>query len=143
MASSSTEVLEAFRRAGQKLGVALQIYAEVLSLWQRDADAPPSGDILNKRKILPVVFAFEKASPKERRELGNLYLKRVLEPPDVDRLVGVLDSLGARAFCQEMAERWHQEAVAEMESTRLSAEGLAGLLRVSQFLITRETQALS
>ena len=53
---------------------------------------------MNKRKLYPVVWAFEEATPQQRRQLGDYYFKRVLEPSDARNLAAlIVDSIGGTA----------------------------------------------
>ena len=60
-----------------------------------DTESPPSDDFMNKKKLYPVVKAFEMASASERRALGDHYFKRVLEPSDVRSISAIVNELGA------------------------------------------------
>ena len=66
---------------------------------------------MNKKKLYPVVRAFEVASPAERRRLGDYYFKRVLEPSDARNLSEIISGLGV----SEDAER-------EIDSPRLTRD---------------------
>ena len=111
LAGASEETQATVATAGRKLGLALQVHREVGSLWGQAA----TGDILNKSKILPVVHALEQGDLRTKRELGTLYLKRVLEPTDVPGLLTILDGVGARESCEQLVQDTFDEAVALME----------------------------
>ncbi len=86
---------KSFADAGRDLGVAVQIADDMRQLASGlDENAPPSEDFMNKKKLYPVVRAFEIASPSERRRLGDYYFKRVLEPSDVQSLSAIIAGLG-------------------------------------------------
>ncbi|MBI4233659.1 MAG: polyprenyl synthetase family protein [Chloroflexi bacterium] len=126
------------QQAGVKLGMAFQIRDDILDLWGAAAGKAAAGDILSKKKSLPVVFALERAPASQKRQLGSFYFKRVLEPADVPQIVSILDSLGAKGFCQEMALRFQQEALALLERSGISGERLAPLRSVAGFMVQRE-----
>jgi geranylgeranyl pyrophosphate synthase len=53
---------------------------------------------VKRKKSLPVVLAFEKASPKTRAELNALFAPPAPLPAEnVERIRGVLEELGVRA----------------------------------------------
>ncbi len=86
----------AFAECGRELGVAVQIAGDVAQITAGlDGVEPPSEDFMNKKKLFPVVRAFEIASPSERRALGDYYFKRVLEPSDARSLASIVNDLGA------------------------------------------------
>ncbi len=98
--------------AGRKLGLALEVHRDIAALWGHAATTQPQGDILNKSKTLPVVYALEQGDLRTKRQLGTLYLKRVLEPADVPGLLAILDGVGAREFCQQFVRDAFDEALA-------------------------------
>ena len=97
-ADSNSELRQDYAEIGRDLGTAIQITDD---LRQMDTalrgEGPPSDDLMNKRKLYPVVRAFEIATPRERRRLGDYYFKRVLDPADAAGLAKLVDELGAIA----------------------------------------------
>ena len=86
---------ESFAASGRQVGVAIQIAEDMRQLSSSlDEQAPPSEDFMNKKKLYPVVRAFEVASPTERRRLGDYYFKRVIEPSDARSLSEIISGLG-------------------------------------------------
>ena len=90
-AGVSDEVCGSFRETGRKLGMAWQITQDIADLWGYRGDGMTVSNVLNKKKGLPVVYTLENASVSTKRELGTIYMKRVLEPDDVGRIVAILD----------------------------------------------------
>ena len=99
--------VDAMSRCGRQLGLALQVRSDVRDVWGGD----PSPEVLNKKKLLPVVHALGKAAIAEKRRLGDIYFKRVLGPEDVVALREVLDEMGSRQFCDDLAARFRAEAL--------------------------------
>lgn len=94
-ADGSEAARKSFARAGRELGIAVQIADDMRQLASAsDENGSPSEDFMNKKKLYPVVRAFEIASPSERRRLGDYYFKRVLEPSDVRSLSAIISDLG-------------------------------------------------
>ncbi|MDP3064908.1 MAG: polyprenyl synthetase family protein [Chloroflexota bacterium] len=129
--------VEAAGRAGMALGLVYQMHDDVLDLWGERPGEAAGGDILTKKKSLPIVYALEKGTVKQKRELGTLYLKRVLEPPDVARVAAILDEVGACADAQKMAERHFNEAMEHLRSLPLSESGRGELEEVGRFMLER------
>ena len=79
VASADEGLIEALGESGSKLGSALQVQRDLRELWNgSDGGGSPSTEVLNKKKLLPVVYAVEKAGISEKRRLGEIYFKRVL-----------------------------------------------------------------
>ena len=99
LATEDPQVRAALARFGDDFGQAFQAYDDLLGIW---ASTERTGklemnDLVKRKKTLPVVIAFEKASPRVRSELAALF-----EPPaplaagSVERIRELLDELGAR-----------------------------------------------
>ena len=89
--SDDEGVQDALGTCGAKFGVAMQIRSDLRELWgDQHGDSPASPEVMNKTKLLPVVYALEKATISEKRRLGDIYFKRVLEPEDVASLREVI-----------------------------------------------------
>lgn len=127
-----------YQKAGQKLGLALQIQRDLWELWGGAQGKSPAGELLNKKKSLPVVYALETAPAQTKRELGTFYLKRVLDPKDVPRVLELLDAAGSRRYCQEEVERAKQEALGALAQAGLADTALAEFQGVIEFLFRRE-----
>ena len=108
-------VLAAF---GSKIGLARQIRDDVDELWGR---TEPSDEVLNKKKLLPLVYTVENADVSIKRRLGEIYFKRVLDPTDVDAIRGILDESGGRRFSEDMVGELRREAIEVVDRTELPA----------------------
>lgn len=106
-ANADADARSGFAERGRKLGVALQMLDDLRQL-STEPGAEPSDDVMNKKKLYPVVLAFEMANPAQRRRLGDYYFKRVLEPSDLRGLSDAIRETGA-------ADRAEREAAALLE----------------------------
>ena len=116
-------VVETFRTSGRSLGIARQIMDDVQDLWGRGDGTTPSNNALNKKKLLPIVYVLETAEVSTKRELGTLYFKRVLEAPDIQKIVDILDRGSARDFCLEKAREYCRDAMDSLQGVDISAWG--------------------
>jgi geranylgeranyl diphosphate synthase type I len=140
MASADEGAVQAMARYGQKLGMAFQIRDDILDLWgSENAGIPLAGSILNKKKSLPIIYALQNATGAEKRSLGDVYFKRVMEPEDVERVIEVLDRLGARVFSQEKADALCEEAIQALDEASPSSRGADELRGLARFLVTRDS----
>ncbi len=120
VAGGDDACVEAMRQSGLALGVAMQISSEIAELSATDA---PSEDVMNKKKMLPLVMAFENASTSQRRQLGDVYFKRVLAPADLPRVLAVLEDLGTIDASREVLKQHVLSAGNALESAGLNGEG--------------------
>ena len=123
IATDDDALVDALATCGEKIGLAMGVRAEIRELWgDGSGEDAPSPEVMNKKKLLPVAYALEKASAGERRRIGEIYFKRVLEPDDVVKLRDIVDGLGAREWCEELVERCRGEAASALEAPGVTAE---------------------
>ena len=103
LASDDRSVRELLGQFGQAFGQAFQAHDDLLGIW---ASTERTGkvelnDLIKRKKTLPVVLAFERASPNVRGRLAGLF-----EPPaplpteNVERIRAALDELGVRPLIE-------------------------------------------
>ena len=115
----------ALAACGEKLGIAMQVQSDLAAIWGSGGDSPPNVEVLNKKKLIPVVYAIENAAISEKRALGEIYFKRVLEADDAIKLREVIEGLGARAACEEMADGLIADALASVDGAGIGEDGKA------------------
>ena len=108
--AAEPRVADALQMWGEKLGMALQIRGDIADLWGNRGDGFTASNVLNKKKSLPLIHALQTASTATKRELGGIYMKRVLEPGDSVRIVGMLEETGSREYAEECASKLVQDA---------------------------------
>ena len=137
--SDDLTLAERFAHCGRLLGVAFQIRDDVLGTWgQEEVTGKPAADVRRRKKSLPVVYALAQASGDARDVLLRLYIQETLDDADVGRVVGILDSVGARDYCERMAGERIDEALAELAATGISPTARHEFAEVAEFLLRRE-----
>ena len=116
LAGANDFLTSALANFGSKIGLARQIQDDLNELWHR---TEPSDEVLNKKKLLPLVYTVENADVSIKRRLGEIYFKRVLGAADVEVVRGILDESGGRQFSQDMVRDLRQEALAILDGTDL------------------------
>ena len=136
-ATDDEKDIRAMARFGLKLGVAFQVREDILNLWGTEHDREPiTRNILNK-KSLPLLYALQNASSAQKHILGVAHSKSVMDPEDCERVIGVLDSLGARELSQQKTDALCQEAVRALDEAHLHNQGKYQLLELTRFVATR------
>jgi geranylgeranyl diphosphate synthase type I len=123
-AGGGDAVLSAMGACGTKTGVALQVQGDIRELWGSGGGASVAVEVLNKKKLLPVAYALEKAALREKRRLGDIYFKRVLQPDDVATVRQIVEGLGARDFCEGLVKQYHADAIAALSTAGMPAAGV-------------------
>ena len=134
-AGGNDDRLTRFRKAGLNLGKAWQISRDVADFWGRGGDGVTASNVLNKKKSLPLIYALEQAGTSEKRELGAIYMKRVLEGQDMSRVIEIMDSTGARAHSENRAAELVSQAMAMVEEEGLEDSRLDGLRQLAEIAV--------
>ncbi len=138
-ATAPTAVSQAFKRFGEDMGIAFQIQEDIQLLWGEPLSGVAAGvDVLNTKKVFPIVQAMDKAPLGQKRDLEGLLVERVLEPSDLERLKDLLDAMGARVNAQQEAQRIYDEAVGHLAEAELPSSSQEELREVARWLALRE-----
>ena len=119
------DTAQSLAACGENLGVALQVRSDLTAIWGSGGDSQPNVEVLNKKKLIPVVYALENASISEKRAMGEIYFKRVLDADDAIKLREVIAGLGARDACEDMAASLIADALAAVDGADIADEGKA------------------
>jgi len=143
VATEDDKVVEAFKECGKNLGIAWQIREDIQDLsfdYAQDRQGSAgeqalSSDVLNKKKLLPIVYTLESGDLRTKRELGNIYFKRVLEPQDVQQIVNILNERLALEYAQERARDYCRTAMESLEGVGLSLWAREELEKLCQHIV--------
>ena len=127
-------------RCGRLLGLAFQIRDDILGVWGASevTGKPVAADIRRRKKSLPVVYTLAVAQDRAREDLLRLYAQDSLSDGDVARVLEIVESSGARDYCQRMAEERIAEALAELEGAAISSAALRDFQELTIFLLERD-----
>src|SRR5215213_1420220 len=117
LASDDDEVIARYRAFGWALGLAFQLNDDLLGIWgaEQTTGKEPS-DIARRKKTLPVIYAFEHAGPDDRARLAELYGNGGPKADEVAEIKAILERTGAHAFTRAEAQRYRDEALAELDA---------------------------
>ena len=124
-----------FEEVGVKLGIALQITQDIGELWGKADDGVTPGNLLNKKKSLPIIHALENSTTAAKREITGLYMKRVMDPSDVSRILSILDASDARQHAQDKAREFTLEATEIAEDAGVSHQNMGPIERLAQWAL--------
>jgi geranylgeranyl diphosphate synthase type I len=134
LATEDDEVIARYRRFGWSLGLAFQLNDDLLGIWgeeQKTGKVPT--DVVRHKKTLPVLYAFEHATPEDRERLAVLHAQACPSDAEVREIVAILERAGAQAFTRSEARRHRDEALAELDGLAVvepaAREKLAGIMR--------------
>ncbi|MFQ5815746.1 MAG: polyprenyl synthetase family protein [Candidatus Hydrothermarchaeaceae archaeon] len=138
MATNDPELIGHFERFGRKIGLAFQIVDDIIGIWEpAEQTGKPSGsDIRNKKKTLPVIYAFQEAGEDRRKRLMEIYGGEVGEG-NIEEVLNILREAKAYEYSQNMAKKLEDEALEELEKTGIENDAMLKLKDLARFLVGR------
>lgn len=100
---SDEPTITALHQFGWHLGIAFQVRDDLLGIWATRAEAGkmPAGDVLRRKKTLPVLHAIQHASPQDHAWLRAFYSQQEApESEQVDQVLSILERTRSREYCQ-------------------------------------------
>ena len=138
LATRDEEVILHFRNFGRKIGIAFQIIDDIIGIWEDKTGKPRASDIRNRKKTLPVIYAFDRASQADKKILTETYAKERLTCEDVEKVLEILESTGAKEYTTKMAEKYESEALKELHAAGIKNEAVEKIEVLTEFLIRRK-----
>jgi geranylgeranyl diphosphate synthase type I len=111
LGGASDDVIAAYERFGENLGLAFQVIDDVLGIWGDEIETgkSASSDILTRKKTLPVVYALHDS------ELRAIYAQESLVDGDVERVLAILERYQSREFAAQKAREYSQQAISALD----------------------------
>jgi geranylgeranyl diphosphate synthase type I len=117
LATEDEAVIASYRAFGWDLGVAFQLNDDLLGIWGRElATGKEPTDVPRKKKTLPVIYAFEHATPADRDRLAALYANGSLSSDHTAEIVEILERSGAREYTRDQARLHRDRALAALDA---------------------------
>lgn len=129
-----------WRAFGEDVGIAYQMQEDIQMLWGQPLSGKDFGlDVLNKKKGYPIILALEQASLAQKRELGTLFFKRVLEPPDVVRVKSLLEGLDAKGKAIAAVQTLYQKTEDAFSPAVSGPSAKEDVVRIVRWLALRDS----
>jgi len=140
LAGASPILEETLMAVGQELGRAFQIRDDLLGIWGDGVQTgkPQGSDIRQKKKTLPIAVAFARAVGEECAILRQIYGKEEVTNTDVERVIMVLEKLGAKDVGEKMVADHLSHADNKLRDVPLSARGKEEMNELIDYLARRE-----
>lgn len=120
LATDEATVHDQLARFGTEFGQSFQAYDDMQGIWATTerTGKVEMNDLVKRKKTLPVVLAFERASPKVRAQLDALFgAPAPLPQENVDRIRDILDELDVRAVIEREIAEHRERALSLLRGT--------------------------
>lgn len=131
---------DALEQWGRNLGMARQVREDISDLWGRAGDGFTPANILNKKKSLPLIHALQNSDTAAKRELGSIYMKRVLEPGDTPRIVAILEEAGSLEYASGKMDQLLHEARSALAGDDVALKHPEALDWAAQWVVGRDAR---
>ncbi len=138
-AGALPDTADALEQWGKKLGMARQVREDISDLWGRSSDGFTPANILNKKKSLPLIHALQNSDTAAKRELGSIYMKRVLEPGDTPRIVAILEQAGSLDYSNDKMDQLLGEARGALAADDVALQHPSALDWATQWVVGRKS----
>ncbi len=139
LAAGECPASDAFARFGSYLGRAFQIRDDYLGIWGDESATGKStdNDIRRRKKSFPVVFAFEHTTGGSREDLHRIYRQEDLDDADVERVMSILEEVGAAEYCDSLTQDSAHSAAQALEGVELPGWARDEVAELVDFLAHR------
>lgn len=119
LASDDEGLIESYRRYGQELGTIYQMVDDVLGVWGAEERTGKSSnsDLINRKKSLPWVCAWQRADADDRRFLEQVYSQAQVSPEEAEHIRSIFEALEVKAACYELIQQHTETAQQVLEGT--------------------------
>ena len=140
LADGDEAAVQGFAGFGEGLGRAFQIRDDYLGIWGDEATLGKAtgNDIRRRKKSYPVVYALERAAGAALGDLQKIYGQAELEEDDVERVLAILDEVGARRQSQSVTEEAANRALDALDPVPLPDWARTEAEELVDFLARRE-----
>ncbi|MVN20703.1 polyprenyl synthetase family protein [Mucilaginibacter arboris] len=136
-AGADTETIEKMRLFGEKTGIAFQIKDDMFDFGLDDVGKPLGIDIKEKKITLPLIYALNKASKSERKNIINLVKNHNEEPEKVAEIIAFVKDLDGLVYAENQMSKYQEEAFAIL-NTFPEGQFRTGLEQLVRFTTERK-----
>ncbi len=109
-AGADAETVERMRLFGEKIGIAFQIKDDMFDFGLDYVGKPLGIDIKEKKITLPLIYALNKASKTDRKNIINLVKNHNEESKKVAEIIAFVKDAGGLAYAETQMAKYQEEA---------------------------------
>jgi octaprenyl-diphosphate synthase len=115
-AHAPAATIEQARRFGEKVGIAFQIKDDLFDYGTDEIGKPVGIDIKEKKMTLPLIFALNKASWSDKRQIINIIKNQNDKPRKVAEVIDFVKKSGGIEYATQVMQTYHSEALQILNS---------------------------
>ncbi|HAD95954.1 MAG TPA: polyprenyl synthetase [Cryomorphaceae bacterium] len=134
---STPEVIQTMRNFGERLGIAFQIKDDLFDYQLTNKSGKPSGiDIKEQKMTLPLIYALNNASKKDKRFMINVVKRHNQERDKVEKVMLMVQQSGGIEYAEQRM-REYQSSALELLNQFPESETKRSLIQLAQYVISR------
>ena len=135
VAQQSPSTIGHYAAFGRDLGLAFQVRDDILGIWGDEAVIGKSSatDIVTRKKSLPILFGLA-----ESPELREIFASVDSGDGFVERVVDILNQVGARKVAESYEEKYATSALDHLIAAKPRGEATEALRQLTGLLLNRE-----
>ena len=121
--SIKDEELKIFNQIGRNYGTISQLKEDWRTIFETETPNPQLFHrFSSKKKNIAVVYALEYESPTIKRQIGEIYLKRVIEEEDRKQIAKLLLNTGFQNFYEKLLQQTTKDLYSKIDRSFLSLD---------------------
>ena len=140
LGTATEEEAEALYNFGIYIGLAFQVKDDYLDVYgdEKTFGKPIGGDILCAKKTYVWLSACLHANEQEHHELHQWIHNTTVAPADkIEAVRQLYTQIGADKYCEVIMEKYHQDAIAELDRIEKNGHNTQELRKLAQKLMGR------
>lgn len=131
------EVINKMIAFGEALGIAFQIKDDLFDYETEAKTGKPTGiDIKEQKMTLPLIYALQNSSKKDKRFMINVVKRHNRNRKKVEQVMQMVKQTGGMQYAQKRMNEYHQKALDILKSFP-EGEAKSSLVALSDYVITR------
>lgn len=133
---SQNGTIEQMRFFGEKIGMAFQIKDDLFDYGDDEIGKPVGIDIKEKKMTLPLIYALQKSTWMERRNIINIIKNKSHNKKKVAEVIEFVKEKGGMEYASTVMHKYYKEAIEILDGFEDSAYKTS-LLQLVKFTIER------
>lgn len=136
-ATDNEEDIERMRVFGETLGIAYQIKDDLFDYGDQAVGKPRGIDIKEKKMTLPLIYALNQSSRKEKKHIIRSIRKKSTDPKVVREVISFVKEKGGMEYAYNIMTQYRDKAIALLDGFP-SGDGKESMRLLVDFVIDRK-----
>ncbi len=137
-ANASRDVIEAFGKIGECMGMAFQIQDDIFDYFSSDVGKPTGNDIREGKITLPLIYALRNAPKEKYLEMISIIESRDYSPQNIELLLTFAKESGGIQYADNKKTEYLKEAESVIDSLHLNQDYKEALQLLMFYLKNRK-----